>query len=78
MFSGSQEEEKSQLLHIYISHSGYKVPRMQLRECVRRVDPEGVEERSRKQIKRAVYHSDGLLQFLYLYMCVFIKKFQFV
>ncbi len=43
----------------HISHSGYKVPRMQLRECIRRVDPEGVEERSRKKIKRAVYHSDG-------------------
>ena len=31
----------------------------QQRDSIHRVDPEGVEERSRKRIKRAVYHSDG-------------------
>ena len=43
----------------HISCSGFKVPRNQLRQCLHRVDPEGAEERTRKRIKRAVYHSDG-------------------
>ena len=43
----------------HISCLGLKVPRKQLRESIHRVDPEGVEKRSRKLIKRAVYISDG-------------------
>eukprot|EP01035_Chromulina_nebulosa_P040555 gene40555-54843_t len=43
----------------HISCLGLKVSRKQLRECIHRVDPEGVESRCRKLIKRAVYHSDG-------------------
>ena len=43
----------------HVSCVGFKVSRKQLRESIHRVDPSGVEERSRKRIKRAVYHSDG-------------------
>ena len=43
----------------HVSCSGFKVSRQQLRDSIHREDPEGVEERSRKRIKRAVYHSDG-------------------
>ena len=43
----------------HVATSGFKVPRQQLRECIHRVDPEGVEERSRKPIKRKVYYSHG-------------------
>ena len=57
MFLDSLEGEVTVAAHI--SCLGLKVSRKQLRECIHRVDPEGVESRCRKLIKRAVYHSDG-------------------
>ena len=45
----------------HISCLALKVSRKQLRESIHRVDPEGVEKRSRKLIKRIVYISDGPL-----------------
>ena len=58
-YSQGQPRRGEVSIAAHIATSGYYVPRQQLRDSIHRVDPEGVEERSRKPIKRKVYYSNG-------------------
>ena len=58
-YSQGQPRRGEVTIAAHVATTGYYVPRQQLRESIHRVDPEGVEERSRKPIKRKVYYSNG-------------------
>lgn len=42
-----------------LNNNGVWVPRERVRQSIRRVDPAGVALRSRRVVKRRVYHLDG-------------------
>ena len=54
-----QQRRGEDTIAAHVATSGFYVPRQQLRDSIHRVDPEGVEARSRKPIKRKVYYSNG-------------------
>ena len=58
-YSQGQPRRGEVTIAAHVATTGFYVPRQQLRESIHRVDPEGVEERSRKPIKRKVYYSNG-------------------
>ena len=54
-----QQRRGEDTIAAHVATTGVYVPRQQLRDSIHRVDPEGVEARSRKPIKRKVYYSRG-------------------
>ena len=53
-YSQGQPRRGEVTIAAHVATTGFYVPRQQLRDSIHRVDPEGVEERSRKPIKRKV------------------------
>eukprot|EP01036_Dinobryon_divergens_P023715 gene23715-32095_t len=58
-YSQGQPRRGEVTIAAHVATTGFYVPRQQLRDSIHRVDPDGVEERSRKPIKRKVYYSNG-------------------
>ena len=68
----------------YLESIQVKVPRYRVRQSMRRVDPQGVENRKKKALKRreyhvagpnALWHIDGNHKLIrYVYKCDLIKR----
>jgi len=55
----NQPRRGEKMLAAFLSNQGYKVPRLQLRECIRRVDMDGLQQRRCRRIQRRVYNVEG-------------------